>query len=325
MVLLAGLALYTATSHASERISTLERSLKDFKTRKELNGSEAARKALAQLGQHDWLQYEPPRWDALAALARVWAAGWQNSGHRWTEGDETEARAVLTELANNREPEARLARSVAHYALCRNGDAADPGTAAACHAAVEDLDGIYDAIPRGDDWHWLRVEAAFAETLERTWALSVEREEGRPLTSSSLNAALERCDEAREWLPWGPVNARELAEECLEVAGLAQDLGRYRSWATTRVQLEGKSSKDALERVYRDWGPECAKMTIAKGRSKWVVAGDPWCEALGDYALGCTEASLDVIVRNAALSPDRAWEKLATALAAVPAGTTCAR
>jgi hypothetical protein len=89
--------------------------------------------------------------------------------------------------------------------------------------------------------------------------------------------------------------------------------------------LEGKSSKDALERVYRDWGPECAKMTIAKGRSKWVVAGDPWCEALGDYALGCTEASLDVIVRNAALSPDRAWEKLATALAAVPAGTTCAR
>lgn len=324
-VLLGAVALLVrAVQSADERVAELERALKDYKTRPELNGSRSARDNLAALGAHQSFQYEPPRWDALAALARVWSNQWQNSGYRWGDADTEAARALVAELGGNHEPEAALARSIALFSLCRHGDPGQAATASTCHDALAELGGLYDRIPASEQWHWLRVEVAFAETVQRSWALGKDEQAGMPLDPSATQAAVSLCDRAGPWLPWGPVNGKEVLQECLSIAGYAQDVVRYRTWAQALFALDGAHPrKSTMEHVYRDWSAACEGVKVKGSSPRWGFDGDPWCVALGHYARGCFEASWLVISGAAGSSPDRPWDTLSAALQPLPIGTAC--
>lgn len=321
-----GWGLVQYTTSASERVSELEAALETYKTDPALN-TPAQRDELDRLGEHHTFAYEPPRWLALAALARAWAAGWQDTGRTWRDDDEERVKRIVDDLSGNDQPEAHLALATAQAAWCRVRPE-DLTTDAHCEDALAEVSAFFASADGSSDLHWMRVEAAWTEVLVRSHLIDDGNERDLPPEDLPPIAlpGLSRCDAAAEWLPYAPVNDAELLQDCLALAGAVTDLDRYRAYAGQLLGTDAPPlDRSTIRHLYTAAGPGCAATTVKSSKGDWAVKGDPWCVAVGHYARGCAAASLDVISRNAASSPDRPWATLQEVVAGLPGTTLCAR
>lgn len=286
--------------------------LKLYKTSPVVNKDTSQRTAIRAQADAAWETRATPHATAVRALALVWEQGWQDSSRRWDASKYAEATVALAG-AGSKEPATWMARATMEGGACRlnNTDATSAGH---CDRALDALATLRGLLPAEDEWNWLRVEASWTEVLVRgelaEQAVSARSGEA----AQRLSAVLATCDEATPWLSFGPVNALELYQDCMDYAGLARDLPRY--FALSDALFDGAGvTKATVGHAYHSAGAGCDVVTVAQKRGDWTAKGDPWCIAVGHAARGCVALAEDVIARNAALYPEAAWADLQAAMA----------
>jgi hypothetical protein len=128
-----------------------------------------------------------------------------------------------------------------------------------------------------------------------------------------LDAVLNACDAAAPYLEYGPVNAAELEQDCLNYAGLSQDWSRYYALSDSLFGRSGVN-KTTVMHAYRAAGDDCADTAVVQKRGDWVIKGPAWCIAVGHAARGCVSLARDLILRNQFLYPDLPWATLQASL-----------
>jgi hypothetical protein len=283
--------------------------LKAHKVRRELNTA-SQRLAIRAMADEAWDTRHTPRSSAVRALATVWAQGWQDAGRAWDAGRYAEGLRAVEAVEDSRQPEALLARGTLYAAACRL-NRADVTTAAACDRALATLADFQARLPDDAEHHWMRVEGAWTDVLVRTEIATQQLDADLPDATAVLETALTRCDDVAPWLAWAPVNGPELVQDCLRVAGLAGDVGRWLAYAD---RLVAPDAPDGLDRatvwhLYTSGGRGCEATTVEKRRGDWVARGNPWCVALGHAARRCwSSAARAADLRD--LEPTRPWEAL---------------
>jgi hypothetical protein len=321
-LLLAGWGLYEYAAAGAGRVKEMESALRDYKTDAALNRN---REDLLRLTRSSPFRYEPPRWNALSALAMAWASGWQDRGKAWTEEEEAKAREILARVDGVAQPEAELARGTVHAAWCRLGPI-DLARGGHCDAALVGIAAFFRGTEGDPTLDWMRVEAAWTEVLVHSHATGRAIDTGQSAAATAA-VGLSRCDDAMAWLQAAPVNDRELVQDCVVLAGLAEDLDRYRAYASWLLVDDGATPRESTEaHLYRAAGPRCADANFRRKGSLWTQrSGDPWCLAVGHYARGCTAESLDVIARNGGAGPAHAWTTLWDLVIRHPTPRSCSR
>jgi hypothetical protein len=241
----------------------------------------------------------------------VWEQGWQDANRKWDATRYETAVAALSS-AGEREPATWLARATVEGGACRL-NRADAMSAGHCDRALEAISKLNTVLPASNDWSWLRVEAAWTEVLVRG-ELAEQAVNARSAEAPQrLTAVLGACDAATPYLEYGPVNAAELEQDCLNYAGLAQDWRTYYDIADSLFSRSGVN-KTTVTHAYRAAGEQCADTTATLKRSDWVIKGPAWCTAVGHAARGCVALASDAIAKNSPLYPDLQWGQLAASL-----------
>ncbi len=286
--------------------------LKLYKTSPVVNRDTSQRTAIRAQADAAWETRGTPHATAVRALALVWEQGWQDSARKWDAGKYSEAIAAL-DGAGAKEPAAWMARATVEGGACRLNHA-DATSAGHCDRALDAITTLRTLLPAEDEWSWLQVEASWTEVLVRGELAeqAVTAKSGE--APQRLTAVLSACDAAKPWLPFGPVNALELEQDCMDYAGLARDLPRYFTLADALFDAAG-ANKTTIAHAYHSAGAGCDAVAISQKRGDWVVKGDPWCIAVGDAARSCVALAEDVIAKTATLYPDQPWADLQTAMA----------
>ncbi len=289
--------------------------LKLYKTSPEVNRDTSQRTAIRAQADAAWETRATPHATAVRALALTWEQGWQDSGRKWDTSRYAEATAALAG-AGQQEPATWMAKATIDGGACRLNHA-DATSAGHCDRALDALEHLRGVLPAEDEWGWLQVEASWTEVLVRGELAEQAVNARSGEAPQRLAAALKACADAVPYLPFGPVNALELEQDCMDYAGLARSVPDYLSYADA-LFAGGASPKTAITHVYRSAGPGCDSTGVTQKRGDWVVKGDPWCIALGHAARGCTGLAQDVVAKNAALYPGQPWADLEAALAGRP-------
>jgi len=285
--------------------------LKSYKTRPEVNRDTSQRSVIRAQADAAWETRATPHATAVRALALVWEQGWQDANRKW-DADRYDAAIDALQGAGEREPATWLARATAEGGACRL-NRADAMSAGHCDRAIEALAKLDSVLPATDDWSWLRVESAWTEVLV-LGELAEQAVNARTAEAPQrLDAVLKACDDAGPYLEYGPVNAAELEQDCLNYAGLARDWPRYYALADSLFERSGVN-KTTVTHAYRSAGDDCADTTIAQKRGDWVIKGPAWCIAVGHAARGCVGLARDTIARNQMLYPDLPWSTLQASL-----------
>jgi hypothetical protein len=313
----------TQVEEANRLADELLTDMKANKTRIELNRDPTQRAELQRRADEGWETSNTPRAGAARALATIWGQGWQDSGRSWSDEKYTQGLAVIDAAPNQKMPEVLLARATLEAAACRL-DAKDTSVAARCKRALDNAAAAITALPAASEHHWLRVEAAWTEVLVRAELAEQARASGNPEAATQRAAGIARCTEAEAWVEYAPVNGPELFQDCLRLAGSADDVPNYLRWGSLLVKsdlLDGTLSKLTLGHLYGG-APGCQSVGVDKRRSDWRVTGPSWCVALGHAARGCHDLARAATIQGLVDDPNRPWSALEAAIAA-PA--TCAR
>jgi len=289
--------------------------LKLYKTSPEVNRDTSQRTSIRAQADAAWETRSTPHATAVRALALTWEQGWQDSGRKWEPSKYAETTAALAG-AGQQDPATWMAKATVEGGACRLNHA-DATSAGHCDRALDALERLRAVLPADDAWSWLQVEASWTEVLVRgelaEQAVSARSGEA----PGRLAAVLTTCAAAEPYLAFGPVNALELEQDCMDYAGLARAVPDYLRFADA-LFAGGAAPKTAITHVYRSAGPGCESTAVTQKRGEWAVKGDPWCIALGHAARGCTRLAVDVVVKNAPLYPDAPWADLQAALVSRP-------
>lgn len=283
--------------------------LKAYKTRPEVNKDTSQRSAIRVQADAAWEARATPHATAVRGLALVWEQGWQDASRKWDPQRYDDAIAALSGTAD--EPAAWMARATVEGGACRL-NRTDALSAGHCDRALDAITSLNAALPDADDWRWLRVEASWTEVLVRGELAGQAIGAKTGEADQRLAAVLAACSAAAPHLPFGPVNAIELQQDCLGYAALAGDWPSYFVYAD--YLFDHDLAKDVVPRVYRAAGPGCEDTLVTLRRGDWVTKGAPWCTAVGNAARGCTSLAAGVIARSAGDYPEEGWEALSLAL-----------
>lgn len=285
--------------------------LKSYKTRPEVNRDTSQRTVIRVQADGAWETRATPHSAAVRALALVWEQGWQDASRKW-DPERYEAATAALKGAGEREPATWLARATVEGGACRL-NRADAMSAAHCDRALEALSTLKTVLPDSSDWSWMRVEAAWTEVLVRGELAGQAVNARSAEAPQRLATVLAACDAAAPYLEYGPVNAVELEQDCLNYAGLSQDWVRYYALADSLFSRSGVD-KTTVTHAYRAAGEQCADTTVNQKRGEWVIKGPVWCTAVGHAARGCVELAWDTIAKNQPLYRDLEWDQLAASL-----------
>lgn len=310
---------------ANRRAEEALTALKGNKTREELNKDSSQRTSLRNLADEAWEIRQTPRAGAVRALATVWAQGWQDSKRSWSAEKYEQGLAVINEAPDQKMAEVHLARATLEAAACRL-DTGNTSVEVRCKRALESAAAALAALPDATEHNWLRIEAVWTEVLVRAELAEQARASGNPEAATHNAAAIARCTEAEAWVDYAPVNGPELFQDCLRMAGSADDVPAYLRWGSLLVKNDlrkGAVSKLTLGHLYGG-GAGCQTVAVAapKRGGDWRVTGPSWCVALGHAARGCHDLARSATIQGRVDDPNRPWSALESALAA-PA--TCAR
>lgn len=284
--------------------------LKAYKTRPEINKDTSQRSAIRVQADAAFETRETPHATAVRALALVWEQGWQDASRKWDAQRYDGAIAALSGAAD--EPAAWMARATVEGGACRLNQT-DARSAGHCDRALDAIESLRKSLPDADEWHWLRVEASWTEVLVRGELAEQAVAAKTGEATQRLSAVLTACKAATPYLSFGPVNAIELEQDCLDYSGLAGDWASYFEYAD--YLFDHDLAKDVVPKVYKAAGPGCEDTSVTTRRGDWVIKGAPWCTAVGNAARGCTGLAYEVMARAAADYPDADWEVLSLALA----------
>lgn len=289
--------------------------LKAYKTRPEVNRDTSQRAVIRAQADAAWDIRHTPHATAVRALALVWEQGWQDANRRW---DEAKYDAAITALdgAAATDVATWMARATVEGGACRLNHA-DATSAGHCDRALDAVERLRTLLDTAPDPGWLRVELAWTEVLVRGELAEQAVASRSAEAPDRLKAVLATCDDAAQYLGYGPVNAIELQQDCLDYAGLAGDWPRYLQGADALFTGSGVN-RTTITHVYRAAGGDCAEVSVTQRRGDWSAKGAPWCTAVGLAARGCVQEAQAVIDRSAALAPDQAWGALEAALSGRP-------
>ncbi len=327
-VLCGGLGIAWDRAKISEANAAAEDALaamKANKTRFELNKDKTQRKALRALAEDAAAIRETPRAAAVRALATVWSLGFQDSNTGWHADAYDTALAAVEPVADSTEPVALLASATLDAAFCRLNKL-ETTAPTHCTDALEDLAAVQARLPDEAEHNWLRVEATWTEVLVRNELVAQARRALLPAAVTELDAGQKACTTAEPWLPYAPVNGPELLQDCLRLAGMAEDVPDYLRWADLLVRADladGTLKESTLRHLYTAGGVGCESASVDKRRGDWQIKGTPWCLALGHASRGCWTDAQAVLWRDQGTDPAHPW----SALAAAGSGAlqTCAR
>ncbi|HHO49534.1 MAG TPA: hypothetical protein ENK18_01385 [Deltaproteobacteria bacterium] len=277
---------------------TVLTALKRHKTDPIYNGQEEIERVLAAAREATAVAQTPDTL-GVAALALVWSQRWHYSTaswdpEAWALADEETARAVDTRAT----PYGALARAMALSAACRLMPTKGRERGRRCRAAQRRFRDATDQISILGEESWLAVEAHWAaEMLEAHLALEAYRQENLGEARRRAAAALEHCEAAWPALDSAPVNGDELNEDCIGVAGWAQDYEAYLRWSdrllTRRDRTQASSAAPELARIFRGGGLPCAFRDVGSdGRPTSKSQPGSWgnlCDYVGLLALGCVD------------------------------------
>ncbi len=300
--------------------------LKANKTRPELNRDKTQRDVLRGMAEDAYEVRGTPRSAAVRALATVWSQGWQDSGQTWSEARFAEGMRAV-EAAPAREPEALLARATLEGAACRL-DRDSVTAAVSCAHALDTLADVMKRLPADAEHHWMRVEAAWTEILVRSELVAQATAAGNPEAATHLDAARDLCTHAETWLPYAPVNGPELFQDCLRLAGAADDVERYLRWGDLLLdadRADGVVSQSTLRHLYGGGGLGCEATSVEKRRGDWTVRGPAWCVALGHAARGCRDLAWYAAIQGRVDEPGHPWTALDDALMRFDPAAACVR
>jgi hypothetical protein len=279
--------------------------------------TDAEQERLAKNAGEAWNKAHTPRTCAVRALTLVWKQHWHYDDD-WSPVSFASAKEAIDDPLCGSEPEAALARATLYAGACKRRDPAVP-TIEDCAQAIDALAAFWAKVPAGDEWHWLRVEAAWQELRARNALASRFVETKNAESKPHIAKALALCDQALSgWLDYAPVNGIYLVRQCAQVAGLGYDVERYFQFTDRRLAVLPTDTSDrrrALGQLYTAAGPECGDTTLTWRRAGLLVEGAPWCRAVGDAARGCVQSASTLIAENALGDQVHPWSALATALA----------
>ena len=317
---------HTAAADADRLADEALAALKAYKTRAELNSDRSNRSRCRELADAAADVHETPHSTGVRALARVWAAGLQDADAVWSDLAHTDLEAEVAGATKGADPSAWLAWATLQGARCRL-DHTSTEAAVACDRAIDALGAFDAALPAGDDWNWLRVEAAWTEVLVRGAVAHAAEAASVPERTARHEEVQVRCVSIEPLLAWAPVNGPELVQDCLHFAGTTGDLPRYFHWSRwllTHDLVDHKLSRSTLRHIYGAAAPGCEAVSVTERHGDWVVkGGDPWCLAVGHAARGCLDLSREVIAHAAGTDPTRPWDDLVRTVVDLPAD--CAR
>lgn len=279
--------------------------------------TDAEQEKVAKAAASAWEQAHTRRSCAVRAITTVWKQHWHYDAE-WSPTDFAVAKPAVEDPLCASEPEAMLARATLYAGACKRRDPTMP-TVEDCALAIRAVGQFWSAVPAGESFHWMRVEAAWQELRARN-ALAVRLlETGNAEAAGQIKASLSRCDAAvTDWLAFAPVNGVYLVRQCAVAAGLGYDVAgyvRYSSLRTATLPTDTTDRRRILTQLYTYAGPECAETTLTWKKSGLQVDGPPWCRAMGDLVRGCRDNSSVIIAENALGDNVHPWTELASALA----------
>lgn len=281
--------------------------LKSYKTRPDVNRDTSQRSSIRAQADAAWNTKDTPHATAVRALALVWEQGWQDSGRQWNEGTYDEGDAAI-QGAGAKEPARWMARATLEGGACRLNQAMAT-SAGHCDQALNALVELEKVLPKEEEWNWMRVEGAWTEVLVRGELAEQAVDAKTAEAPKRLAEVLATCDAAEPYLRFGPVNAIELTQDCLDYAGLATDWPRYLKLADRLFEDSGVT-KTTMLRVYKSAGPQCETVSVSQRKSDWSVKGDAFCIAVGHAARGCTASALDLVAKSATSDEGVPWASL---------------
>ena len=298
---------------ANHRADATLASLKVHKTDPAQNGK-AERERLAADAADEWAEAKTPRTCAVYAIASVWKQGWHFAGS-WDPERFAEGEAIVNDANCANQAEALLARGTLFAGACVRRFGGDTPSPEHCTQAIAALTSFQALLPAGDDLNWLRVAGAWQEIRARRALAGRYLQTGNAEAANMLAEATKRCEtSSSEWLSYAPVNGPEMMEDCLGIAGLAEDPAHYLLFAdaltASGLPTERKDRAKKLAHLYDEAGLDCGDVALKWKANGWTASGPAWCLALGHAARHCGVASLSVIGQFGPTEPTHAWDAL---------------
>jgi len=239
-----------------------------------------------------------PKTLGVAALARVWADGWDKQpATEAVLAQLPEADAMTARAAAAGSGEGELARALVVAAACTRLPADDPRRAHLCDEAPRRFDAAADALA-DDPRAWLRFEvwwsaAAHTNRVAAGWWSAQDGTQARAAWEQSYTL----CQRARTDLSAAPLHDVQLARACMQAAS---GLGRYSAyfrwarWLRDHDAALGGISSETVAQVYRTAHPDCGNLAAQPG-APWQPAPrsrrQRFCQHAGLMALGCASQS----------------------------------
>ena len=298
---------------AERRAETTLDALKVHKTDPAHNGK-GERERLASDATAAWEEARTPRTCAIYALASVWQQGWHFTG-AWDPARFASGESIVNDVHCRDEAEALLARGTLFAGACIRRFGGDTPSPEHCATAITALTAFQARLPDGDAHNWLRVEGAWQEVRARRALAGRYLQTGNAEATSMLADAMARCTTANaDWLSYAPVNGPEMMEDCLGIAGLAEDPTHYLLFAdaftASGLPTERKERAKKVSHLYNEAGLHCGDVALKWKSNGWSATGPAWCMALGHAARHCGGAATSVINQLAPTDPGHPWDAL---------------